>query len=114
MAESDETSMDDTRTSYSPSQENKPACVLILCATILTLLSLGSSSLGAPANRLLESALCARYYNRTDPGQFPPKTEIPEEDCKQPEIQASLAYLLSTLTILTKIAGITIVSRIRW
>lgn len=79
---------------------------LVLCAVILTCLSLGATSLGAPSNRILETALCEKYYRDHDPNAFPPGANIPEEDCKLPEIQTALAYLISTLTISTKLAGL--------
>jgi hypothetical protein len=78
---------------------------LVLCSVILTFLSLGATSLGAPSNRILETALCSKHYHDHDPDRFPPGANIPEEDCKTQQIQSDLAYLISTLTISTKLAG---------
>lgn len=58
----------------------------------------------APTARLFEAAVCRRYYrsmgNGTNLGG-----DIPEESCKNDEIQSALALAFSGFKVSSKLAG---------
>lgn len=76
-----------------------------LGAVIMLFLSLGTSTLMAPSLRLIENAVCRRYYMDHDPEKYPDDAAIPESDCKVQSIQASLAFLLTVITVGTNVVG---------
>lgn len=55
--------------------------------------------------RLVESVVCRRYFNVSEPKGFHKGSEIPEEYCKSEEIQVELAWVISFITMFTNVVG---------
>lgn len=66
-----------------------------------------SSLLNAPEVRLLEMALCRDYYRANDSSVIgpPPLSYVDEQLCKVDSIQADLAYIMATRSLLSAIPG---------
>ncbi|KAI1194120.1 major facilitator superfamily domain-containing protein [Nemania serpens] len=67
-----------------------------------------SSLLNAPEVRLLEMALCRDYYRANDSSVIgpPPLSYVDEQLCKVDSIQADLAYIMATRSLLSAIPGL--------
>lgn len=76
-----------------------------LGATVLLLLSLGTSILFAPSLRSIENTICKRYYSEHDPRKHLGGAPIPEKDCKIQPIQSALALVLTVVTVGTNLIG---------
>ncbi|KAK0645422.1 major facilitator superfamily domain-containing protein [Cercophora newfieldiana] len=89
-------------------QANLPACpsprpsvVILLVAFIIFTQSTSGALAAVPLTRLLEDAICRRYYsNRSD------KVPIDEGRCKVDEVQSDLAYLNGFLSALEAVVGL--------
>ena len=66
--------------------------VLVLLAMILAVES-GTAMLSAPTIRIYESITCQRYYEKYDKSKIGAGGQIPEELCKNQEIQGEVAIV---------------------
>ncbi|EEP77442.1 predicted protein [Uncinocarpus reesii 1704] len=72
--------------------------VFVLLAVILTFAVDFGSYLGiAPQTRIFEDIVCRNYYDKHEPGRFPPG-EIPEDQCKIRPVQAEVAFLQAIMS----------------
>lgn len=69
--------------------------VVYVCATIEILVVLSWSISDVPSIRLIESAVCQRFYNS--------EAQIAENLCKGDVVQSSVAYLLGILSSLASL-----------
>ena len=79
----------------------------ILIGIVSLIADFGGSLVDTPEVRLLEMAVCRDYYRVHDPSLIgrPPLSYVDEEHCKVKEIQADLAYLRATKSLLMTIPG---------
>jgi hypothetical protein len=68
-----------------------------ICAAVEIIMTLGASICAVPSTRLIEGAVCQRFYASN--------AMVAESRCKSDEIQASLASLLATLSSLGFLPG---------
>ena len=78
-------------------QASSPGLVVTLLATIMFILVMTALVCIMPMVRLVEDAMCRRYYNTTEP--------VDERDCKVTEIQAKMAWLGAISGVLDAVVG---------
>jgi hypothetical protein len=66
-------------------QAQTPRGVVLLMTWLVGVLTLCGSISLIPLGRLIESVLCQRFYDTTDP--------VPEDQCKGDEVQTELAWI---------------------
>jgi hypothetical protein len=64
-----------------------------LCAILKILQTMNTAITVVPRLRLYEATICRSYYQNYDPSLIDVGNNVPEELCKIPQIQASLAQL---------------------
>lgn len=64
-----------------------------LCAVLKILQTMNTAISVVPRLRLYEATICRSYYQIHDPSAIDAGNNVPEELCKIPEVQASLAQL---------------------
>ena len=89
-------------------------CVIILVILFSIVADFGGSLVDTPEVRLLEMAVCRDYYRTHNPSVVgpPPRSYVPEKDCKIKEIQRDLAYLRATKSMLMTLPGKSIFIRL--
>lgn len=80
--------------------------VAYLYALFILIINFGSALRFAPEIRLMELAICRRYYLQHDPSSVDHSGLVPEALCKLDEIQKQLAMLRAWLNVFVSIAGI--------
>jgi len=78
---------------------------LATCLLIMFLGTLLGSLMGTPVLRLFEACVCRAYYLLHNPSKVGAGGDIPEELCKEPPIQIEVAYINSTIGIMTSVIG---------
>lgn len=76
-----------------------PRGVLVLATTIKFAVTLSGMMVILPFFRLLEDAFCHRHFGDTSPGF------IEEKECKVPEVQKDLVFLMGWLMLVTGLVG---------
>jgi hypothetical protein len=74
-----------------------PRAVLV-CAAIEFLTSLGGAIIAVPSTRLIEGAVCQRYYGA--------ETILAEHLCKSDGVQSDMAYLLGAMSSFSSLPGL--------
>jgi hypothetical protein len=69
-----------------------------ICALIEFLITFGTAITAVPTTRLIEGAVCQRYYGT--------ETFLAENLCKTDGVQSNLAYLLGAYSSLTSLPGL--------
>ncbi|QKX58861.1 uncharacterized protein TRUGW13939_05989 [Talaromyces rugulosus] len=80
--------------------------VAYLYAFFILVINFGSGLRFAPQVRLMELAVCRRYYFRYDPGRVDNHGNVSEALCKLNVVQAQLAMLRAWLSVFNAVAGI--------
>lgn len=85
---------------------------VVLIFGLVLIAGFSSSLLNAPEVRLLEMAVCRDYYRVNDPSLIgpPPLSYVDEQLCKVDSIQADLAYIMATRSLLSAIPGQSLVA----
>jgi len=78
-------------------QARSPGLIVSLLAAIMFILVTTALVCLMPLVRLVEDAMCRRYYNTTEP--------VDESDCKVTEIQAKMAWLGAISGVLDAVVG---------
>jgi hypothetical protein len=66
-------------------QAKTPRTVVLLMTWLICVMTLSGSIVVIPIGRIIESVLCQKFYDTTEP--------IPEEKCKGDEVQTELAWI---------------------
>ena len=69
-----------------------------ICAAIEFLTSLGGAIITVPSTRLIEGAVCQRYYGA--------ETILAEHLCKSDGVQSDLTYLLGAMSSFSSLPGL--------
>ena len=69
-----------------------------ICAAIEFLTSLGSAIITVPSTRMIEEAVCQRYYGA--------ETILAEHLCKSDGVQSDLTYLLGAMSSFSSLPGL--------
>lgn len=71
---------------------HNPTVFVALCVLMVFAFDFGAYLNIAPQTRIFENIVCRNYYDKHEPGQFPPG-DIPEDQCKIKSVQAEVAFV---------------------
>jgi hypothetical protein len=81
-------------------QAKTPRAVVLLMTWLICIMSLSGSIAIIPVGRLIESVLCQKFYDTTDP--------VPEEKCKGDEVQTELAWIGTIIAALEAVIALVV------
>ena len=82
-----------------PWRVTSPRGVLVLATALKFAMTLSGMMVMLPFLRVLEDVFCHRHFGDTSPGF------IDEKECKVPEVQNNLAFLMGWLMLVTGVVG---------
>lgn len=85
-------------------QVSSPNAVVGLLSTIIFVMALSGTMSLIPLGRLIEDAVCRKYYGSSDP--------VDEKLCKVDEVQTELAWLGGLYVVIDSAIGIYVVCRL--
>ena len=77
----------------SPKKRKPWVLLVVLIFLLVAIVDIGAFLAEAPKTRVFEANICVRYYRDVDPSKILPDGTVPEELCKENEIQERLASI---------------------
>lgn len=80
--------------------------LMITLFAIILFVETGNAMTSGPGTRIFEAIACRNFFNETDPSKLGPDGQVPEEDCKIPEVQGEIAIIKGYLELFDGVASI--------
>lgn len=80
--------------------------LMITLFAIILFVETGNAMTSGPGTRIFEGIACRNFYDKNEPAKIGPDNQVPEEECKGPEVQGEIAIIKGYLELFDGVASI--------